>query len=86
MRVNRHSSQMIDILPIGNRSAFSKVECEEIMRFIADFFFLVLFFVFLIAWLLAWAAFHVVGTGVHLLVVIAVIFLIAHLIGGRRTV
>jgi hypothetical protein len=53
------------------------------MRLIADFIFLVLFFVFLVGWLLAWAAFHVAGGFIHVLIVIAVIFLIIHFIRGR---
>lgn len=53
------------------------------MRLIADFIFLVLFFVLVVGWLLAWAAFHVAGGGVHLLLVLAVIFLVAHLLRGR---
>jgi uncharacterized membrane protein (DUF485 family) len=56
------------------------------MRLIGDFIFLVFFFVLLIAWLIAWAAFHVAGGGIHLLLVIAVIFLIVHFVRGRRTV
>ena len=56
------------------------------MRFIADFFFLVLFFILLIAWLLTWAAFHVAGGAIHLLLIIAVIALLVHLFRGRRTV
>lgn len=55
------------------------------MRLIADFVFLVLFFVFLIGWLLAWAAFHIAGGAIHALIVIAVIFLVIHFIRGRRT-
>jgi hypothetical protein len=56
------------------------------MRLLADFIFLVLFFVLLIGWLIAWAAFHVAGGGIHLLLVIAVIFLIIHFFRGRSTV
>ena len=56
------------------------------MRVLADIVFLMLFFVFLIGWLLAWAAFHVVGGGVHLLLALAVIFLVIHLMRGTRTV
>ena len=56
------------------------------MRLIADFIFLVLFFVFLIGWLVAWAAFHVAGGLIHLLVVIAIISLIVHFVRGRRAV
>jgi hypothetical protein len=54
------------------------------MRLIADFIFLVLFVVFLLAWLLVWAVFHLATGGVHLLLVIAVIWLIIHLF-RRRT-
>ena len=55
------------------------------MRFLADFIFLVLFFVFVIGWLLAWAAFHVAGGGIHILLVLAVVWLLAHFM-RRRTV
>ncbi|MBV9508361.1 MAG: lmo0937 family membrane protein [Acidobacteriia bacterium] len=47
--------------------------------------FLVLFFVFVIGWLLAWAAFHVAGGGIHILLVLAVVWLLAHFM-RRRTV
>ena len=53
------------------------------MRLLADFFFLGLFIVLLIVWLLAWAAFHVAGGFIHLLVVIAVIALILHFVRRR---
>jgi hypothetical protein len=53
------------------------------MRLIADFIFLVLFFVLLVGWLVAWAAFHVAGGGIHLLLVLAVIFLISHFFRRR---
>jgi Family of unknown function (DUF5670) len=56
------------------------------MRLIADFIFLVLFFVFLIGWLVAWAAFHVAGGLIHILVVIALISLIIHFLRGRSSV
>ena len=56
------------------------------MRILADFIFLVLFFVLLLGWLLAWAAFHVAGGMIHLLLIIAVISLVVHLFRGRRTV
>jgi hypothetical protein len=56
------------------------------MRVIGDFIFLVLFFVLIVGWLLAWAAFHVAGGGIHLLLVLAVIFLVVHLFRGRSTV
>lgn len=51
-----------------------------------DFLFLVLFFVLLIVWLVSWAAFHVAGGLIHLLLIIAVIFLILHFVRGRSRV
>ena len=56
------------------------------MRFIADFIFLVLFLIFLAGWLIAWAAFHVTGGGIHLLLAIAVIWLIVHFFRRSRAV
>ena len=56
------------------------------MRFIGDMFFLLLFFVFLVGWLLAWVAFHVAAGGVHILLGLAVLFLVVHLMRGTRTV
>lgn len=56
------------------------------MGFIADFIFLVLFVIFLVGWLLAWFAFHVTVGGVHVLLALAVIFLIVHFVRGHRTV
>ena len=50
-----------------------------------DFILLILFFVFIGAWLFLWLAAHVVGGVVHLLLVIAVIFLILHFFRRRRT-
>jgi len=52
---------------------------------IRDFLFLVLFLIFLAIWLVAWAAFHIVAGGIHVLLALAVLFLIIHFIrGGRR--
>ncbi|HVW85075.1 MAG TPA: lmo0937 family membrane protein [Bryobacteraceae bacterium] len=56
------------------------------MRVLADFFFLILFFVLLVGWLVAWAAYHVAGGAIHLLLIIAVISLIMHFFRGRSTV
>lgn len=57
------------------------------MHLIRDFIFLVLFFVLLIGWFLAWIAFHVAGGLIHLLLIVAVIALVLHFIaGGRRAV
>lgn len=53
---------------------------------IGDFIFLILFFVFLVGWLLAWAAFHVTAGAIHILLVLAVIWLIIHFARGRRAV
>ena len=56
------------------------------MRILADFFFLILFFVLVGVWLVAWAAFHVAAGGIHLLLVLAVVFLVVHLMRGRSAV
>ena len=50
------------------------------MRFLADSIFLVLFFVLGMCWLVAWAAYHVAGGAVHILLVVAVISLIVHFV------
>jgi hypothetical protein len=54
------------------------------MRFLTDFLFLILFFMLVGAWLIFWAAFHIAGGLIHILLVIAVISLILHLVRGRR--
>jgi hypothetical protein len=48
--------------------------------------FLILFFILLIIWLVAFAAFHVAGGLIHLLLILAVIAIIAHFFRGRRAV
>ncbi len=53
------------------------------MRFLTDSLFLVLFFFLLIGWAVSWAAFHVAGGLIHLLLVFAVISLILHFVRGR---
>jgi Family of unknown function (DUF5670) len=53
------------------------------MRAITDFLFLILFFLLLGAWVILWAAFHIAGGMIHLLLVVAVIALILHLVRGR---
>jgi len=45
---------------------------------------LVLFAVLLVAWLLGWAAFHVAGGLIHLLLIVAIIALIVHFMRRRR--
>ncbi len=54
------------------------------LRLFADFFFLVLFFILLILWLIFWAALHVAGGLIHLLIVFAVIALIIHFVRRAR--
>ena len=50
-----------------------------------DFLFLILFLLFLGGWFLAWVAFHIAAGGIHLLLVLAVVFLLIHVLnGGRR--
>jgi hypothetical protein len=56
------------------------------MRLIRDAIFLVFFFVLLVAWLIAWAAFHITAGGIHILLFIAAIMLIMHFVARRRTV
>lgn len=46
--------------------------------------FLLLFVVLLAAWLLGWGVFHAAGALIHLLLVVAVVFLLVHLLRGRR--
>ena len=51
------------------------------------FIFLILFFILLVIWVVAWAAFHVAGGFIHLLLLFAFISLIIHFLGwGRRSV
>ncbi len=56
------------------------------MRVLTDFFFLFLAFVFVVIWLVSWAAFHVAGGLVHLLLIIAIAAVILHFVRGARTV
>jgi len=55
------------------------------MRFLADSIFLVLFFLLAICWLLAWVVFHVAGAAIHVLLILAVIFLVVHFVRGSKT-
>jgi hypothetical protein len=48
--------------------------------------FLTLFFILLVLWLLGFFAFHVAGGLIHLLLIVAVIFLVVHLFTGRSVV
>jgi len=56
------------------------------MRFILDSLFLILFFLLLIGWALAWATFHVAGGLIHLVLILAVVSLVMHLVRSRRAV
>ena len=56
------------------------------MRLLANLFFLFLFFVLLGICLVMWAAFHLTGGLVHLLLIFAVIALIVHFVRPRRTI
>lgn len=56
------------------------------MRLITDFFFVILFFILVAGWLLAWGMYHVAGGAIHLLLIIAVISLLVHFMRGRRAV
>jgi len=56
----------------------------EVRSMIRDFLFLFLFFILLAVWLVGWAAFHVAGGLIHLLLIFAVISLVIHLFSGRR--
>jgi hypothetical protein len=55
----------------------------EPMRILTDFIFLFLFFILLAVWLVGWLAFHVAAGGIHLLLVLALVFLIIHIFRGR---
>jgi hypothetical protein len=48
--------------------------------------FLVLFFVFLIGWIFGWVVFHVTGSLIHALLVVAVISLVWHFMRRRTAV
>jgi hypothetical protein len=47
------------------------------------FLFLILFFLLAGIWLFGWVAFHVAGGLIHLLLVLALIFLVLHFVSGR---
>jgi hypothetical protein len=62
-------------------------ECWHLTRetsMLRDFLYLILFFVLLVTWAMAWLVFHVAGGLIHLLLIIAVISLILHLFRGSR--
>jgi Family of unknown function (DUF5670) len=43
-----------------------------------------LFVILLVLWLLGWLAFHVAGSFIHILLVIALVVLVWNLLTGRR--
>jgi Family of unknown function (DUF5670) len=45
--------------------------------------FMILFVVLLVAWLLGWFTLHAAGGLIHVLLVVAVIFLVIHFVRGR---
>ena len=55
------------------------------MRLIADFLFLILFFMLIGVWLVMWIGLHLAGGLIHLLLLIAGIALILHLVRGHST-
>jgi hypothetical protein len=69
-----------------NRSSFGTVTALWLPRTRHARFgrLLVLFFVLVVVWLLAWAAFHIAGGMVHLLLIIAIASLVIHFLRGRR--
>jgi Family of unknown function (DUF5670) len=48
------------------------------------FLFLTLAFLLFFTWIGAFVVFHVAGALIHLLVIVAVVFLVIHLFSGRR--
>ena len=48
--------------------------------------FIILFLVLLVAWVLGFAAFHVAGGLIHLLLIVALISLVLHFVRGRTAV
>jgi hypothetical protein len=52
---------------------------EKRMRVLANLAFLLLFFFLLAAWAVSWLAFHIASAGIHILLALAVVFLVIHL-------
>lgn len=50
------------------------------MRFI----FLIVFFLLLVTWVMAWTTLHIASGLIHLLLLVAVISLVLHFVSGRR--
>ncbi len=45
--------------------------------------FLLLFVLLLLAWVLGWGAFHLAGFAIHVLLLLAIVALVAHLVRGH---
>ena len=72
---------------IRSSEAMATDVLDDRVRFAVGFIFLILFFVLLATWIFAWAAFHVAGGLIHLVLLLAFISLIIHVFrGGRRSV
>ena len=58
------------------------------LHMLRDLLFLMLFFVLLATWLVLWAALHIAGGMIHILLLFALIALVIHLFrgSGRRAV
>ena len=54
-----------------------------LVRILTDFIFLIVFFFLLSIWAVAWLAFHVASGGIHILLGLAVVFLVIHFMRGR---
>ncbi len=63
-----------------------RVDSRRRIRREMSYMFLVLFFILLVVWILGWAAFHIAGGFIHLLLILAVISIIVHPFRGRRAV
>ena len=50
------------------------------------YFFLLLALIFLVIWIVSFAAFHVAGFFIHILLILAVIFFVVHLFRPGRAV
>jgi len=65
-----------------NESVYSPKEgaSKEDSRVLRDMLFLILFFILAGVWLISWAAFHVAGGLIHILLVFAIISLVVHFV------
>jgi hypothetical protein len=64
----------------STRGAFAAQSDREVIMFLA------LFIVLFICWVFGFVVFHVAGGLIHLLLIVAVISLVWHLVGGRAAV